>query len=97
MGQPKKLTHNQRVYANKQGILVEKLLLVRIDLKSIWKDMQGKNVDFAMCRQAAFDVFRHLQDASEFPQTDNKVEMYIEKALELARDAQACMNFRNGF
>lgn len=93
MGQPRKLSPKQRVVASHQRMLAAKLAQVRNDLQFIRKEMNGGCVNFDTWRWAALEVFRRLQDASEFPPSDLNVEQCVERALMLAREAQLAMNF----
>lgn len=87
MGQPKKLSHKEREARKLQPSLGKE----HGKLTRIQQMMNSENPPpFDTLRFWALDVFRRLQT---FPQSDPGVAACTKKALELAREAQACMNF----
>ncbi len=82
MGQPKKLTHQQRLDKKEDA----KLALIQRDLIRLHLAVNQKvTKDSETWRWAALDIYTTLR--KEFS-SSYKVEQYKEAALKIARDAQ---------
>lgn len=86
MVQPKKLTQAQK-FEKKQK---EKLASYKIQLIRLRMSL-GKTNDPTTFRWAALELFKELR--TEFPETSTLIESYKTEALNIAREAQAIMNF----
>ena len=87
MGQPKKLSRQERE-ARKIHLMLDN---ERYELARIQQHLtMSENPPYDTLRFWALQVFQRLQ---AYPRSDPCVVACTKKALELAREAQACMNF----
>lgn len=86
MGQPKKLTHKQR----QERAVMTRIAPIDAELKRIYHALKTASAEeVPTWRWAALEIFRSLQ----VEQSHEQVDKLKEKALYIAREAQAVMNF----
>ena len=91
MSPPKKQSYEERMKKKENDTIETKLESIRKDLSSFHKALQQEDADFDTWRWAALETFRTLQ--KEFPFDHKLVQIEKARALKIAREAQAALNF----
>jgi hypothetical protein len=89
----KKPTYAERIEKQTNLALEKKLISIHNDLMKAYKAMKNGNEDTATWYWVAMESFKSLQ-SDNLPQK-NKMVLYEKKiALQIAREAQAIINFK---